>query len=122
MSFVSRRANLLKISVKMSMVISGWITTQTAPISVCLYRTLISRKVRKYRSSRYAQRSPRLSWTPDSSDSITTRETSSGAELAEPFCALLEVGSREPALPLLSKAIELSVDAHDKSATRERSG
>jgi len=39
------------------MVVNGWITAHAAPNTVCLYRTLMSRHVRKYRSSRYAQSS-----------------------------------------------------------------
>src|SRR3989344_5800096 len=41
--------------------INGWITAHAAPIAVCLYRTFTFLQARKYRRSRYAYSSPKLS-------------------------------------------------------------
>src|SRR3954464_8991240 len=46
-----------------SMVKTGCKIPHAAPNAVCLYRTLISRQVRKYRSSRYSHNSRSLSET-----------------------------------------------------------
>src|SRR5690606_6357646 len=47
-----------KNSVKTAIVMNGWSTAHDAPRTVCRYRTLRSRQIRKYSSSRYSQRSP----------------------------------------------------------------
>lgn len=48
-------ASFPKKILKIIIVKNGWIIAQAAPKIVCLYRTLISRHVRKYNNSRYSQ-------------------------------------------------------------------
>ena len=53
--------NRPKRIVNANVVVSGWMTAQAAPSTVCLYRTLTSRHTKKNSSSRYSQSSARFS-------------------------------------------------------------
>src|SRR5687767_564986 len=114
-SFVSNRANVLKITVKISVVSAGCRTAHATPISVCLYRIFISRSVRKYSSSRYFHISARSSDAMNPPGRIVVTCVLS---IMCPLHYLVEPAESLRCVPALSSPVPLKQRLRDRNPKR----